>query len=495
MTNTMQRSQLFINGQWVPSKGTILPVVSPTTGVGFGEICQATEDEVDCAIKAARGVLGLWRDLGVKGRVELLRKVVDELRAESGQLGERTALKQLIMDEMGKRFPEADIEAVEAVDMFAFFVDSAETLLKTEEVSINKELWPTKKSYILYEPVGVIGLIKPWNYPLELPIWSIAAALAAGNTIVFKPSEHSTFTGLAIGKAFEKAGIPSGVFNIVTGDGSVGRLIVNHSGIDMIGFTGSVATGKEIAVACAKTLKRYSLELGGNDAAIVLADVDIEMAANGLVWGAFCNAGQVCVRTKRAYVDKKVNNELLQRLLDKTMALRPGIDFGPIVSEKQLQLVDDFVKDAVAKGASIACGGKKLENLKGYYYSPTILINVPHGANLLRQECFGPILPLIAVSNEAEAIEMANDSIYGLGASVWTKDLRRGEAIAAQLFAGMVWVNDVNVAFPEAPWGGQKQSGVGIELSKWGLYEYTHKKHISVELSEDVRRAWWYPYD
>lgn len=492
---TEKESRHYINGKWVRGKGGTFTAISPDSGSRFGTVSEATEKEIDAAVNAARTAFGPWRELGVKARVEILQGVVTELRRQSGELGRPTELKSLITSEMGKRFPEADIEVVETVDMFSFFVDNAELLLQTEEVAVNKELWPTKKSFIAYEPIGVVGLIKPWNYPLELPIWSIGAALVAGNTIVFKPSEHSTFTGLAIAATMEKARVPPGVFNVVTGSGRVGRMMVGHSGIDMIGFTGSLATGKKIAAECAKNLKRYCLELGGNDAALVLPDADLETTANGLVWGAFCNAGQVCVRPKRAYVDKTIFKTLARRIVEKTSALRASIDFGPIVSKRQLGLVNNFVIDAVSRGAKILIGGNKIESGRGFYYAPTVLTDVPKDADLLHRECFGPVLPLISVSDEAEAIKMANDSPYGLGASIWTKDTVRGRSIASQLAAGMIWINDVNVAFPEAPWGGQKQSGIGVELSKWGLFEYTNKKHISVELSEDVRRAWWYPYE
>ena len=348
--------------------------------------------------------------------------------------------------------------------------------------------------YVIYEPVGVVAAIKPWNYPLELPIWALAAALIAGNTVVFKPSEHSSFVGLEIGKLFEEAGLPPGVLNILTGDGEVGKMLVRHEGIDMVTFTGSVSVGREIAEQCGKRLIKCSLELGGNDPAIVEPDVDLELAANGLVWGAFCNSGQVCVSANRVFVSQKIAEDLTKRIVQKTKALRVTTDFGPIVSAEQLVTIEEQVKDAVSKGATVLVGGQRLEHDGGFFYAPTVLTNVSSSMRLMTEECFGPILPIITVSNTKEAVELANLSTYGLGASVWTSDLVKGREIADKIESGMVWINDVNVAFPETPWGGIKCSGGGTDLSDWGLYEYVHRKHINVETSASTRRDWWYPY-
>jgi acyl-CoA reductase-like NAD-dependent aldehyde dehydrogenase len=327
-----------------------------------------------------------------------------------------------------------------------------------------------------------------------LPIWALAAALIAGNTVVFKPSEHSSFVGLEIGKLFEEAGLPPGVLNILTGDGEVGKMLVRHEGIDMVTFTGSVSVGREIAEQCGKRLIKCSLELGGNDPAIVEPDVDLELAANGLVWGAFCNSGQVCVSANRVFVSQKIAEDLTKRIVQKTKALRVTTDFGPIVSAEQLVTIEEQVKDAVSKGATVLVGGQRLEHDGGFFYAPTVLTNVSSSMRLMTEECFGPILPIITVSNTKEAVELANLSTYGLGASVWTSDLVKGREIADKIESGMVWINDVNVAFPETPWGGIKCSGGGTDLSDWGLYEYVHRKHINVETSASTRRDWWYPY-
>jgi acyl-CoA reductase-like NAD-dependent aldehyde dehydrogenase len=262
----------------------------------------------------------------------------------------------------------------------------------------------------------------------------------------------------------------------------------------MISFTGSISAGREIATECGKRLKKCSLELGGNDPAIVEPDVDLELAANGLVWGAFCNSGQVCVSANRAYVHQQIADELVKRIVDKTKALRVAIDFGPVVSAEQLSAVEEQINDAVSKGATVLVGGKRIDHAKGYYYSPTVLTNVTSSMRLMTEECFGPVLPIVIVADTQEAVRLANESEYGLGASVWTSDLEKGQEIAKAIQSGMVWINDVNVAFPETPWGGIKCSGIGSELSEWGLYEYVQRKHINVETSLNDRRDWWYPY-
>lgn len=489
----MKTSKLFINGEWINSERSFHQI-NPNTSETFGEVGEATENEVDQAVNAAYNALPIWSNKTVAERASIVKNAADILANMYGNPGEPTELKLLISNEMGKRLPEADIEVIESSDMMAYYANNGERLLTPKELSLNTELWPTKKSTVEYTSVGVIGIIKPWNYPLELPIWSLAPALVAGNTIVFKPSEHSSFIGLEIGKIFEEAGIPKGVLNVITGGGETGNYLVNHPRVNMIDFTGSVAVGKIIASNCAKSLKKYNLELGGNDAAIVCKDADMELTANGLVWGAFCNSGQVCVSVKRAFIDNQVCDKLIDKLIDKTTSLVAENDYGPIISAQQLSEIESFVADAVSKGAKIVTGGKRIEGKKGFYYLPTILTNITTDMNIMQNECFGPILPIMPVATTEEAISLANNSAYGLGASIWTSNKEAGIKIARRIQSGMVWVNDVNVAFPEAPWGGIKNSGIGISLSDNAIYEYINYKHISIEESDDERRVWWYPY-
>jgi len=493
MGNNMKTGQLFINGVWINAQDSY-EKLSPSTNHVYGVVGKASKNDVKLAVDAASNALPMWSNYTVAKRASIVKKAADILIEMYGDEGKPTDLKSLITDEMGKRFQEADIEVIESSDMAAYFSENGERLLSHKDLTLNTELWPTKKSIVEHEPVGVVGVIKTWNYPLKLPILSIAHALIAGNTVDFKPSEHSPFVGLEIGKIFERAGLPNGVLNIITGCGKTGEHLVEHENVDMIDFTGSVETGKKIAVSCAASLKKYNLELGGNDAAIVCDDADLELTSNGLVWGAFCNSGQVCVGVKRVFIAKSIKGGILQKILSKTNSLVPDKDYGPIISESQLQKIENFVCDAITKGAKVLSGGTRIKDKSGLYYLPTVLTGLTSDMRIMQEECFGPLLPIIFVNDTDEAIILANDSIYGLGASIWTSDKHNGIQLARKVKSGMVWINDVNVAFPEAPWGGIKSSGIGIALSDQAIYEYTEYKHISIEESDEQRRIWWYPY-
>ena len=489
----MKDGKHFINGKWVEGKN-FFTTINPSTGEPFGKLQNGRKKEVNEAVKAARNAFKDWSKKSPKERASYITKAADLLVKKYGKERELTGLKTLIMEEMGKRLPEADVEVIESSDILRYFADKGPLLLKPREISLNKDLWPTKSSKVFFQPFGVIGIIKPWNYPLEMPMWALGPALVAGNTVILKPSEYASFVGLEIGKMFEEVGLPEGVLNIITGDSETGKLLVRHSDIDMISFTGSLEAGKDIAVECAKRLRKYNLELGGNDAAIIEKDADLELTANGIVWGSFCNSGQVCVRPKRVFVNESKYEEFLGLLKEKTERLRKDVDFGPIVSKKQLFKIEEFINDAIRKGAKCIVGGKIISDTNGFYFPPTILVNINPNMKIMKEECFVPVLPLTVVKNTHEAIKLANESIYGLGASIWSKDLIRSEENAKSLQTGMVWINDVNVAFPEAPWPSIKQSGGGIDLSEWSLYDYTIKKHINIELSNDKNRAWWFPY-
>lgn len=489
----MKQNQFYIDGIWQDGTKTI-STFNPSNGEIFGKIFSANAQEVNKAVLAAKRALPAWKEKSIEERSEILGNVVNLLVEEYGSAGELTEFKSLISAEMGKRLPEADIEVIESSDMLAYFVKNGGEILKTKILSLNQDLWATKSSQIVFEPVGVVGIIKAWNYPLEIPIWSISPALIAGNTVVFKPSEHSTFVAEYLVKLFEKAGLPPGVLNLISGNAETGKLLVKNNEINMISFTGSVEAGTQIGIECASRHVKYSLELGGNDAALVDFDADIELTANGLVWGAFCNSGQVCTGTKRVFISHQISDQLISQITEKTQALRKDIDFGPVISKEQLEIIENFVTDAVQKGAKVLTGGKRISNSKGFYFEPTVLLDVTIEMNLMKEECFGPILPIVIVTDISDGVRIANDTKHGLGASVWTTDPIKAEIIARQLEVGMVWINDVNVAFPEAPWTATKSSGNGIDLSEFSIYEYVNIKHINKDLSSDKRRIWWYPY-
>jgi acyl-CoA reductase-like NAD-dependent aldehyde dehydrogenase len=483
----------YIAGKWIEGR-KFVPIVSPHTGKPVGESSIGVAEEVSLAVDAARAALPDWRALSVGERCVYLEKLAEQLKLGYGEEGESTALKRLIMDAVGKPLPEADIEVIESASFIDYFSSIAIETLAPRDIQLNGDLWPTKRSTVLFEPVGVVGIIKPWNYPLEMPVWSLAPALLAGNTVVLKPSEKSPSVGEAIARMVESAGFPPGVVNVVAGDKSTGELLVANPGTSMIAFTGSVAAGREVAEKCGRLLKRVTLELGGNDAAIVLPDVDLDLAVNGLTWGAFCNAGQVCVGVKRVVVVKSVADQLIQKLTARAKELRLGIDVGPLIDKKQLDAVTKMVDLAIAEGAKLECGGYRDLGLEGFYFHPTILTSLQPTATLLLEECFGPVMPIVIVDDAAAAVAEANRSNYGLGASVWTTDLLAAETLAKQLRVGMVWINDVNVAFAEAPWGGTRDSGIGFDLSPEAMLEFVTRKHLNVETSNDTRRFWWYPY-
>lgn len=482
----------YIAGKWIDALQPS-PVLSPRDGEQLGVIDRASSVLVAEAVGAAAAALDNWAERRVEDRCRFLGKFADLLVREYGNEGQPSPLKELIRREMGKTLPEADVEVIESSDMVRYFADHAPALLSEQTVRIQSEMWASKKSIVRFEPHGVVGIIKPWNYPLEIPLWSIGPALAAGNTIVFKPSELSSLVGLQIGKLFEEAGLPAGVLNIVTGGAETGRAIVENADVSMISFTGSVATGREISERAGGRLAVVNVELGGVDAAVVLNDANLELASNGVLWGAVCNSGQVCVGTKRVFVASEIFDEVEASVTGKAEQLRKDVDYGPIVSLAQLEKIEQQVQRAIDQGAKVACGGHRIG---GLYYAPTVLVDVAPSMDIVREECFGPVIPLIRYKGDDHEVELlVNDSKYGLGASIWTGDLGRGTRLANRLQVGMVWINDVNVAFAEAPWSARRNSGHGVELSSWGLHEYTTIKHISIEESDAVRRDWWYPYN
>ena len=460
----------------------------------------ATKQIVGRAVGSARAALRQWRKTPISERAEILRKAANLIIADQGNPGDlvRSEIMDLIVTEMCKSIYEAEIEIFESSDILNYYANEGIKFLATQQPKLDQNLWATKTSKLVFEPVGVIGVIKPWNYPLEMPLWSIGAALLAGNTIVFKPSEITSGVGCFIEKIFREAGLPSGVLNVVLGDGVVGEYLVDTD-IDMVSFTGSNAVGKAIYSKCSTKMIKCGLELGGKDAFIVCDDADIERAANGAVWGAFANAGQVCVAGERIYVHSTIYNKFIERVVEITRSLKLGsgfdedADIAPLAFEKQFEKVKLLVADAVKKGANVLIGGKPYDR-KGFFYEPTIIENILPDMLIEKEEIFGPIMPVYKFDTIDEVIGLANNSQFGLGASVWSQDKEKAEQIASELTTGMVWINDVNVALPQCPWGGVKQSGISCDLSQFGIYEYTTVKHICIENSEDKAQPWWYPY-
>ena len=359
----------------------------------------------------------------------------------------------------------------------------------------------TKRSAFTYEPLGVIAVISPWNYPWSIPFGEVALALMAGNGVVLKPASLTPLIGERIRRVFERAGVPEGLVRVVHGPGTGAALV--ESSVAKVFFTGSVETGRGVGEACARRLKGSVLELGGKDPMIVLPDANLDHAVAGALWGGFANAGQTCSGIERVYVMREVAERFIAGVVRGARELRVGdpmgwdTEIGPMVSHEQFELVRELVDDAVASGAELHCGGPLPDAPEGRdFYAPTVLTGVTHDMRIMREEIFGPVLPIVVVDSEDEAVAMANDSEFGLGASVWTSDRSKGERIARELESGMVWINDHMFSHGacQCSWGGVKESGLGRTHSKFGLYECVNIK-LRVWESSAIRNPWWHPYD
>ncbi|HEX7576032.1 MAG TPA: aldehyde dehydrogenase family protein [Candidatus Methanoperedens sp.] len=481
--------KLLIGGKWKTCE-RIYESLNPATGEVIGRACLAGNEEVTEAVKEAKLAQKSWKKTDISERAGIFTRIGDELLKRSPEIS------NLITMEMGRPLFESNVEVIKTSEMVKYFANEGKTFLEGEEIPIN----PNNFSFTRFEPVGVVGIIKPWNYPLLLPFWAIAPALIAGNTVVLKPSDLTPFVGIEIGKICQEAGIPDGVINIVTGDGFTGKSLVS-SDIDMISFTGSSDTGKNIMKNSADKLHRISLELGGSDAFIVFKDADIEEAINGAVWGRFMNCGQVCVSPKRIFVEEDIADSFIDGFVKKTRdlvignGLDPETDIGPMVSKEQREKLRLQVEDAVRKGAKVECGGKIPLSLQdGYYFEPTVLTGVSSEMSVMNEEVFGPVAVISVFETMDEVIALANRTIYGLGASVWTKNLDTAMCMSSQLECGMVWVNEICTLHPQCPWGGIKHSGMGKDLSRYGIREFVSVKHVNINSGTDKTRPWWFPY-
>jgi succinate-semialdehyde dehydrogenase/glutarate-semialdehyde dehydrogenase len=390
------------------------------------------------------------------------------------------------------------MELVPTVDSLKWIAEAGQKMLAHEKVPLPLFMRP-KSAHFEYEPIGVVGVIAPWNYPWSIPFGEVAIALMAGNGVVLKPSELTPLIGERIRWVFERAGLPEGIVRVAQGAGEVGEALVRSSA-DKIFFTGSVEVGKLVGAACGERMKGCVLELGGKDPMIVCSDANLTNAVSGALWGGFANAGQTCSGIERIYVMRDVAERFVEGVVQGAEGLSVGdpmswtTEVGPMVSHEQFEIVRELVDDAVANGAELRCGGPVEGD--GDYYAPTVLTGVTHDMRIMREEIFGPVLPIVSVESEERAIELANDSDFGLGASVWTRDGGRGERIASRIQAGMVWINDHMYTHGACAcaWGGVKESGLGRSHSKFGFYECVDVKLVAWEPSR-ARDFWWHPYD
>lgn len=485
------QSELFINGAWVaPVAGGTLAVIDPATEAVVHHIPAATAPDAEAAVKAARAAFdhGPWPRLSGAERAKVLRAIAQGIRDRLPELA------RLEVIDNGKPLPEAEWDLGDAAGCFEFYAGLAEELDgEVETVALPDARFTAK---VVREPVGVAAAIIPWNYPLLMASWKVAPALAAGCTMVLKPSEHTSLTALELGRIVQAAGLPPGVLNIVTGLGAtVGQALVDHPGVDKIAFTGSVPTGARLMAAAAREVKNISLELGGKSPFVVFADSDIDKAVEWIMFGIFWNQGQVCSATSRVLVERPLYAPLLARLVAEAEkitignGLETGTLLGPLVNKDQYHKVLGFIDRAVAAGATLATGGKAAQD-KGYFVAPTILTDVALDAEAWVEEIFGPVVCIRAFDTEDEAIALANDTRFGLAAAVMSADDTRAERVAAAFRAGIVWINCSQPTFTEAPWGGYKQSGIGRELGRWGLDNYLETKQITRLVSH---QPWgWY---
>jgi acyl-CoA reductase-like NAD-dependent aldehyde dehydrogenase len=470
--------------------------VNPATGAVLRELECAGESEVRSAVERAHAAQPAWGDLGVRKRVAVLREFQRKLRTRKSEIAE------VITQEAGKPLAEAlTTEVLVVLDAARFLIDRAYRLLRDEPLHHGNLATKLKRGRLVREPYGVVGIISPWNYPFSIPATEALAALVAGNAVVLKPSEFTSLAALALESLLQASGVPRDIFQVVIGDGATGAVLIN-SHIDKLVFTGSVATGKRIAAAAAERLLPMVLELGGKDPMLVLDDADIDVASSAAVWGAFLNAGQTCLSVERCYVHRRLYQEFLRACVEKTKKLRVGYgldresDVGPMIHERQLRIVESQMEDAVAHGARVLAGGSRLPELGKNFYAPTVLADVTHGMSIMREETFGPVLPVMAFDSDEAAVKLANDSEYGLAASVWTRDRARGERLARRIQAGTVMVNDVVSYFgiSEAPHGGVKSSGIGRAHGRSGLEEMTRLKYVDSDLMPGMKKVWWYGY-
>jgi succinate-semialdehyde dehydrogenase/glutarate-semialdehyde dehydrogenase len=469
----------------------------PATGEEVGRAPLRTAVEVREAVARAREAQTGWGARSFRERAAVV------MRAREIVLAELDEIARLIARESGK--PEAEAVAMELVpslDLMRHFARETERLLRPQRIAIGQYELMGRRSRLVFRPVGVVGIISPWNFPWATPVGEVVMALMAGNTVVLKPSELTPLVGIKIGDVLGRAGLPAGALEIVTGDGSTGAALV-EAGAGKIMFTGSVATGRRVAEAAARNLTPCVLELGGKDPMIVFEDADIGAAARAAVWGAFANCGQACASVERCYVHESISAEFTERVVANVRALRQGegcgdegtCDVGAMSSERQRQIVEEHLRDAVSRGARVLAGGGRGRDT-GYFMQPTVLSNVDHTMEVMREETFGPVLPLMTFETEDEAVRLANDSPYGLTASVWTRDIRRGERVAERVEAGTVMVNEVlyTHGIAQTPWGGVKLSGIGSTHGRSGLMELVHAKHVHTNRLARFHDLWWFNY-
>jgi len=479
------RWQMLINGEWVDSaSGEQFDTYNPATNEVLARVAKAGREDVDRAVKAARDafVAGKWLRMGAARRGGMLYKVAQIMRQREDEI------LRLEVANNGKAISQARGELNQAIEDFEFFAGAATKIMGNTIPVPNAFL-----NYTVREPVGVCAGIVPWNYPIMMAAWKVAPALAAGNAMILKPASPTPLTALLLGEICMEAGIPAGVLNIITGPGSeIGTYLAEHPGVDKIAFTGETETGRDIMRRASATLKRVTLELGGKSPNIVFEDADVDQAINGSLFAIYYSAGQSCEARSRMFIHESIYDRFVQGFVEKTQKLKVGdpmdqaTNIGSLISPKHWERVDGYVKLGREEGAEVLTGGARPGNGldKGNFYLPTVLAGVDNKARVSQEEIFGPVVNMMRFSTEAEAVQLANDVIYGLAATLWTKDVGRAHRAASQIKSGVVTINTPFTGFPGIPFGGYKQSGFGRELSLEALNNYTELKSVLLYMGE-----------
>lgn len=482
---------MFINGEYVQGNAKEkIKIINPATEKVIDSVWRGTELDIDAAVEAAQDAFPGWRRMPGINKARMLHQAAAKMRKSHNELVE------LLIREEGKPFEESEEEiwwGEETLDYYAEFCRSdLGTVIPPGD--------PDQFNFVLKEPWGVVGCIIPWNFPILLLNWKLAPALAAGNTVVIKPSEFTPLTTLKmIELAFSH--FPAGIINVVTGFGQeVGESLVNHPDVKMIAFTGSLETGQNISRIAAPQMKKLHLELGGKDPMVIAPDVDIQTAVSGLAYAALLNTGQVCTSTERVYIHENIFGQVSEELSDFVSKLRIGngldknTDIGPMLRNQFITKVDDHIEDAVNAGAKVLAGGKRPEQFdKGFFFEPTVMIDVDHSMKIMKEETFGPVIPLMPYKTIDQAIQLANDNQFGLGASLMTHDAKFVKRFFEEVEAGTIWINDPLTDNFAGPFGGMKKSGLGRELGQDGFAEFVQTKHVHWDI-EGKQKDYWYPY-
>jgi acyl-CoA reductase-like NAD-dependent aldehyde dehydrogenase len=481
----IQPGKLLINGEWVESKGGVTNTINPATGEVITQIASGTTEDVDRAVEAARRAFddpsGPWQKMSASERGRIMWRIADLIEQNIDEVAELETL-----DNGKPIFESRYVDVPTVIDVLRYYAGWA---TKIHGETINTR--PTAFTYTLREPIGVVAAIVPWNFPLLLATWKLGPALAAGNTFIWKPAELTSLSALRVGQLMLDAGLPPGVVNIITGKGSVvGAHMVKHPGIDKIAFTGSTEVGKGVMRDAADTVKRITLELGGKSPNIVFADSDMEAAVRGAANGIFYGKGEVCAAGSRLFVDRKIHDEFVSKLADRTRKIKPGDPLDPktrlgaIVSEQQMKTVLGYIEAGKKEGAQLVAGGNRVsvDGGNGFFIEPTVFDGVKNDMKIAQEEIFGPVLATISFDDVEEAAHLANQNPYGLAAAVWTNDVRKAHAVARRLKAGTVWINAYNLYDAALPFGGYKQSGFGRELGMHALDHYTELKSVWLNL-------------